>query len=81
APIAMTTPLSTPRPIGPASAIRAKTNSIGLIRQIARSAATSIRLIAAAGYGHPSQIMEEIARLTPTFAGVTYDKLDAEGSI
>ena len=25
--------------------------------------------------------MDEIARLTPTFAGVTYDKLDAEGSI
>ena len=32
-------------------------------------------------YTHPSQIMEEIARLTPTFAGVTYDKLEAEGSI
>jgi formate dehydrogenase major subunit len=32
-------------------------------------------------YTHPSEIMDEIARLTPTFAGVTYDKLDAEGSI
>ena len=32
-------------------------------------------------YGHPSEIMDEIARLTPTFAGVTYAKLDAEGSI
>jgi formate dehydrogenase major subunit len=32
-------------------------------------------------YGHPSQIMDEIARLTPTFAGVTYDKLDAQGSL
>ena len=30
---------------------------------------------------HPSEIMDEIARLTPTFAGVTYEKLDAEGSI
>jgi formate dehydrogenase major subunit len=32
-------------------------------------------------YAHPSQIMDEIARLTPTFAGVTYAKLDELGSI
>ena len=32
-------------------------------------------------YEHPSQIMAEIARLTPTFAGVTYEKLDRLGSI
>jgi formate dehydrogenase major subunit len=32
-------------------------------------------------YAHPSEIMEEIARLTPTFAGITYDKLDRLGSI
>jgi formate dehydrogenase major subunit len=32
-------------------------------------------------YGHPSEIMDEIARLTPTFAGVSYDKLEREGSI
>jgi formate dehydrogenase major subunit len=32
-------------------------------------------------YGHPSEIMKEIARLTPTFQGVSYDKLDAMGSI
>ncbi|EED35579.1 formate dehydrogenase, alpha subunit [Luminiphilus syltensis NOR5-1B] len=32
-------------------------------------------------YNHPSEIMEEIARLTPTFHGVTYDKLDRLGSI
>ncbi|SMF99909.1 formate dehydrogenase subunit alpha [Burkholderia singularis] len=32
-------------------------------------------------YAHPSEIMDEIARLTPTFAGVSYDKLDALGSI
>ncbi|MDR3415299.1 MAG: formate dehydrogenase subunit alpha [Nevskia sp.] len=32
-------------------------------------------------YAHPSQIMDEIARLTPTFAGVSYDKLDRLGSI
>jgi formate dehydrogenase major subunit len=32
-------------------------------------------------YGHPSEIMDEIARLTPTFAGVSYDLLDREGSV
>jgi formate dehydrogenase major subunit len=32
-------------------------------------------------YDHPSQIMDEIAHLTPTFAGVSYDKLDALGSV
>jgi formate dehydrogenase major subunit len=32
-------------------------------------------------YSHPSEIMDEIARLTPTFTGVTYDKLDRLGSI
>lgn len=32
-------------------------------------------------YKHPSEIMDEIARLTPTFAGVSYRKLDELGSI
>jgi formate dehydrogenase major subunit len=32
-------------------------------------------------YRHPSEIMGEIARLTPTFAGVSYEKLDRLGSI
>ena len=32
-------------------------------------------------YSHPSQIMDEIAALTPTFTGVTYDKIDRLGSI
>ncbi len=32
-------------------------------------------------YSHPSEIMDEIARLTPSFAGVSYAKLDAEGSL
>jgi formate dehydrogenase major subunit len=32
-------------------------------------------------YKHPSEIMDEIARLTPTFEGVSYGKLDALGSI
>ncbi|MBU0622432.1 MAG: formate dehydrogenase subunit alpha [Gammaproteobacteria bacterium] len=32
-------------------------------------------------YEHPSQIMDEIARLTPTFAGVSYDKLEQMGSV
>jgi formate dehydrogenase major subunit len=32
-------------------------------------------------YSHPSEIMAEIAQLTPTFTGVTYEKLDRLGSI
>jgi formate dehydrogenase major subunit len=32
-------------------------------------------------YSHPSEIMDEIARLTPTFRGVSYAKLDALGSL
>jgi formate dehydrogenase major subunit len=32
-------------------------------------------------YGHPSEVMDEIALLTPTFAGVSYDALDRLGSI
>ena len=32
-------------------------------------------------YAHPSEIMDEIARLTPTFSGVNYAKLDRLGSI
>ncbi len=30
-------------------------------------------------YGHPSEIMDEIARLTPSFAGVSYGLLDRVG--
>ena len=32
-------------------------------------------------YTHPSEIMDEIAALTPTFAGVSYKKLDELGSV
>jgi formate dehydrogenase major subunit len=32
-------------------------------------------------YGHPSEIMDEIARLTPSFAGVTYERLEELGSV
>ncbi len=32
-------------------------------------------------YQHPSEIMDEIARLTPSFRGVSYDKLREQGSI
>ncbi|AKJ68135.1 formate dehydrogenase subunit alpha [Pandoraea thiooxydans] len=32
-------------------------------------------------YSHPSEIMDEIASLTPTFAGVSFDKIDAMGSL
>lgn len=32
-------------------------------------------------YSHPSEIMDEIAQLSPTFSGVSYDKLEQQGSI
>jgi formate dehydrogenase major subunit len=32
-------------------------------------------------YAHPSEIMDEIAKTTPTFAGVSYATLDAVGSV
>ncbi len=32
-------------------------------------------------YGHPSEIMAEIAALTPTFRGVSYEKIDRQGSV
>ena len=32
-------------------------------------------------YADPSEIMDEIARLTPSFAGVSYDKLEKLGSV
>ncbi len=32
-------------------------------------------------YSHPSEIMDEIARLTPSFAGVNFERLDKEGSL
>ena len=35
----------------------------------------------AMNYSHPKEIMQEIASLTPTFTNVTYQRLDAEGSI
>jgi formate dehydrogenase major subunit len=45
----------------------------------------TVRLSNALGYpmrySHPSEIMDEIASLMPTFTGVSYDKLDRLGSI
>ncbi len=32
-------------------------------------------------YSHPAEVMDEIAKLTPTFRGVSYQRLDEEGSI
>ncbi len=32
-------------------------------------------------YRHPSEIMDEIASLTPSFAGVSYEKLEQHGSL
>lgn len=46
---------------------------------------TTMRLSNALGYPmnytHPSQIMDEIAALTPTFAGVSFGKIDRLGSV
>ncbi len=33
------------------------------------------------GYTHPSQVMDEIAELTPMFAGVSYDRLEGYASL
>ncbi|MBJ2152316.1 formate dehydrogenase subunit alpha [Paracoccus sp. IB05] len=33
------------------------------------------------GYTHPAQIMEEIAMTTPSFAGVSYEKIETMGSV
>ena len=32
-------------------------------------------------YAHPSEVMDEIARLTPTFHGVSFEKIDRLGSV
>ena len=46
---------------------------------------TTVELARALGYemnyAHPGEIMDEIARLTPTFAGVSYDRIDELGSV
>jgi formate dehydrogenase major subunit len=45
----------------------------------------TVRLAQAMGYAmsydHPEQIMQEIAALTPTFAGVSYEKMERLGSV
>ena len=45
----------------------------------------TMKLSAALGYpmnyNHPSEIMDEIARLTPTFAGVSFQRIDELGSV
>ena len=46
----------------------------------------TLRLASALGvdigtYAHPGEIMDEVARLTPSFAGVSYARLDELGSI
>ena len=32
-------------------------------------------------YQHPSEIMDEIARVTPSYAGVSYDRLEGFNSL
>jgi formate dehydrogenase major subunit len=45
----------------------------------------TVRLANALGcpmpYAHPGQVMQEIAALTPSFAGVSYEKIDRLGSV
>ena len=64
---------------------------INLVRKVVEPPAgladweITIRFAKALGYDmhydHPSQIMDEIARLTPTFHGVSYDKIERLGSL
>jgi formate dehydrogenase major subunit len=64
---------------------------ISMVRKVAAPLAgmedwqITCELAAALGYpmkySHPSEIMDEIARLTPTFAGVSYTKLERLGSV
>ena len=39
------------------------------------------RLGAGWNYGHPSEVMDEVARLTPMFAGVNYERLEGYKSL
>ena len=50
----------------------------GLDRRIAESAETLLREWS---YGHPSEIWEELRRVTPDFRGVTYERLEREGGV
>ncbi len=64
---------------------------ISRVRQVMRPLAgladweVTARLSAALGYpmvyAHPSEIMREIAALTPSFAGVSYERIDRLGSV
>ena len=70
------------------SAISARTRVAGIIGwPVAHSLSPAMHNAAFAAlgldwrYAHPSQVMDEIARLTPTFAGVSYAALDTHGSL
>lgn len=64
---------------------------IGMVRKVMEPRAgmedweITIALARAMGmemtYSHPSEIMDEIARLTPTFAGVSFARLEEAGSL
>ncbi len=49
-----------------------------LDQQIAQSAETLLREWS---YGHPSEIWEELRRVTPDFRGITYERLEREGGV
>jgi formate dehydrogenase alpha subunit len=50
----------------------------GLDQQIAEGAETLLREWS---YHHPSEIWEELRRVTPDFRGITYKRLDREGGV
>jgi predicted molibdopterin-dependent oxidoreductase YjgC len=50
----------------------------GLDRQIAQNAELLLREWS---YAHPSEIWEELRRVTPDFYGITYERLDREGGV
>ena len=59
---------------------------ISRVRKVmAPKAGLAVKLAKAMGYdmpyNHPSEIMDEIASLTPTFKGVNYEKIDRLGSV
>ena len=51
----------------------------GLCRLGDRPSCSPMRSAIPMNYAHPSEIMDEIARLTPTFTGVSFEQLDRAG--
>ncbi len=54
-----------------------------IICDIARRVETRLGFAASAGwdYAHPSDVWEEMRRVTPDFYGITYERIDREGGV